>query len=443
MAKTTGLQKGDKKLINAWAFYDWANSVYSLVISTAVFPIYYAGVTKEFESFKLTETIPFLGTDWNPETLMSYTIAFFMLIVAFISPILSGIADYTGNKLKFLKFFCLLGSLSIIGLYFFKDEATLWIGILLTITSGIGFWGSIVFYNAYLPEVAHPEQQDAVSAKGFIMGYIGSILLLIICLAMIMFYDTFGFETAGQATRITFIVVGVWWLGFAQVTYRKLPKNEHTRTPQKGYLTSGFKELGKVWTELKNYAQLRTFLISFFFFSVGVQTIIYMAGIFGSSELGLPDTNLIGAILLVQFVAIFGAFIFSRVSKAFGNLTALKVTIIIWGVVCFVAFLLDKNQDNIAFYFYALGGLIGLVLGAIQSLSRSTYSKLLPETDDTATYFSFYDVTEKIAIVLGMLVFGALNAITGSMQWSVLFLAIFFLLSFVTISFIKKTKYVK
>ncbi|WP_433991463.1 MFS transporter [Kordia algicida OT-1] len=333
MAKTTGLQKGDKKLINAWAFYDWANSVYSLVISTAVFPIYYAGVTKEFESFKLTETIPFLGTDWNPETLMSYTIAFFMLIVAFISPILSGIADYTGNKLKFLKFFCLLGSLSIIGLYFFKDEATLWIGILLTITSGIGFWGSIVFYNAYLPEVAHPEQQDAVSAKGFIMGYIGSILLLIICLAMIMFYDTFGFETAGQATRITFIVVGVWWLGFAQVTYRKLPKNEHTRTPQKGYLTSGFKELGKVWTELKNYAQLRTFLISFFFFSVGVQTIIYMAGIFGSSELGLPDTNLIGAILLVQFVAIFGAFIFSRVSKAFGNLTALKVTIIIWGVV--------------------------------------------------------------------------------------------------------------
>ena len=275
------------------------------------------------------------------------------------------------------------------------------------------------------------------------MGYIGSILLLILCLAMIMKHDLFGFENAGEATRITFIIVGVWWLGFAQVTYRKLPKNNEVREVKKGYLTSGFKELGKVWKELKNYASLRTFLISFFFFSVGVQTIIYMAGIFGSTELGLPDTNLIGAILLVQFVAIFGAYIFSNVSKKYGNLTALKITIVIWGLVCFVAFSLDKSQENIEIYFYALGGLIGLVLGAIQSLSRSTYSKLLPETEDTATYFSFYDVTEKIAIVLGMLVFGILNSVTGSMQWSVLFLAIFFLISFIVLSFVKKTKYVQ
>jgi len=443
MKETTGLQKGDKKLINAWAFYDWANSVYSLVISTAVFPIYYATITESFQSYKLTEKIQFLGTDWNPTTLYNYTIAFFMLIVAFMSPILSGIADYTGNKLKFLKFFCLLGSLSIMGLFFFQDEASLWIGLLLTVTSGIGFWGSIVFYNAYLPEVAHPEQQDAASAKGFIMGYIGSILLLISCLVIIMKPTLVGLEEGTLPTRISFIIVGLWWLGFAQVTYAKLPKNEHTRKPQKGYLTSGFKELRKVSKELINYPQLRTFLISFFFFSVGVQTIIYMAGIFGSTELGLPTTNLIGAILLVQFVAIFGAYIFSNVSKKYGNLTALKITIMIWGIVCFVAFSLDKTQENIELYFYALGGLIGLVLGAIQSLARSTYSKLLPETEDTATYFSFYDVTEKVAIVLGMVVFGLLNSITGSMQWSVLFLAVFFLISFVVLSFIKKTKYVK
>ncbi|MBC8754741.1 MFS transporter [Kordia sp. YSTF-M3] len=443
MGKTTGLQKGDKKLINAWAFYDWANSVYSLVISTAVFPIYYATITESFKSFELTEKIQFLGTDWNPTTLYNYTIAFFMLIVAFMSPILSGIADYTGNKLKFLKFFCLLGSVSIMGLFFFKDESTLWIGLLLTVTSGIGFWGSIVFYNAYLPEVAYPEQQDAASAKGFIMGYIGSILLLISCLVIIMKPNLVGLEEGTLPTRISFIVVGLWWLGFAQLTYKKLPKNENIRKPKKGYLTSGFKELRKVWDELVNYPQLRMFLISFFFFSVGVQTIIYMAGIFGSTELGLPTTNLIGAILLVQFVAIFGAFIFSRVSRNFGNLTALKITILIWGIVCFVAFSLDKTQENIELYFYALGGLIGLVLGAIQSLARSTYSKLLPETEDTATYFSFYDVTEKVAIVLGMIVFGLLNSITGSMQWSVLFLAVFFLISFVVLSFIKKTKYVK
>ncbi|WP_114904710.1 MFS transporter [Kordia sp. SMS9] len=444
MRKKTQLQKGDKKLIGAWAFYDWANSVYSLVISTAVFPIYYAGVTKGFESYvEASKTIEFLGVEINPTSLYNYTVAFFMAIVAIISPILSGIADYTGNKLKFLKFFCLLGSLSIIGLFFFQGESTLWVGLALTITSGIGFWGSIVFYNAYLPEVAHPEQQDQASAKGFIMGYIGSILLLIICLAMIMNHEFFGFKSTGQATRISFIIVGLWWLGFAQITYRRLPNNEQHRKPEKGYLTSGFKELGKVWKELKNYASLRMFLLSFFFFSVGVQTIIYMAGIFGSTELGLPDTNLIGAILLVQFVAIFGAFIFSKVSVKYGNITALKITIVIWGLVCFVAFSLDKTQENIELYFYALGGLIGLVLGAIQSLSRSTYSKLLPETQDTATYFSFYDVTEKIAIVIGMFGFGLLNSMTGSMQWSVLFLAIFFFISFIVLSFVKKTRYVQ
>jgi UMF1 family MFS transporter len=328
------------------------------------------------------------------------------------------------------------------GLFFFKDESSLWIGILLTITSGIGFWGSIVFYNAYLPEVAHPEQQDAASAKGFIYGYIGSILLLVLCLVLIEGHEMFGIDK-GLATRFSFIAVGIWWLGFAQITYRRLPDNVHDKKPQKGYLTSGFKELGKVWKELTNYPQLRTYLISFFFFSVGVQTIIYMAGIFGSTELGLPTTNLIAAILLVQVVAILGAYLFSNLSKKYGNLTALKTTIITWGFVCFVAFSLDKTQENIELYFYILGGLIGLVLGAIQSLSRSTYSKLLPETEETATYFSFFDVTEKIAIVLGMIVFGALKSLTGSMQWSVLCLAIFFLLSFIILSFVKKTKYVQ
>lgn len=443
MKKTNQLQKGDKRLINAWAFYDWANSVYSLVISTAVFPIYYATVTGQFAQYAINKKIIFLGTQWDPTTLYDYTIAFFMAIVAITSPILSGIADYTGSKLKFLKFFCLLGSLSIMGLFFFKDESSLWIGILLTITSGIGFWGSIVFYNAYLPEVAHPEQQDAASAKGFIYGYIGSILLLVLCLVLIMKPDLFGLKEGTLPTQISFIAVGVWWLGFAQITYRRLPENVHERKPQKGYLTSGFKELGKVWKELTDYPQLRTYLISFFFYSVGVQTIIYMAGIFGSTELGLPTTNLIGAILLVQVVAIFGAYIFSNISKKYGNLTALKSTIVIWGAVCFVAFMLDKDQEKIQLYFYILGGLIGLVLGAIQSLSRSTYSKLLPETEDTATYFSFFDVTEKVAIVLGMVVFGALKSITGSMQWSVMFLAIFFLISFIVLSFVKKTKYVQ
>jgi UMF1 family MFS transporter len=434
------LKIGDKKLINAWAFYDWANSVYSLVISTAVFPIYYSSMTESFQN--LDEKVAFLGTEWNPTTLYDYTMAFSFLIVAFLSPILSGIADYKGNKLGFLKGFCLLGSLSVMSLFFFSGESTLWVAILFTILASIGFWGSIVFYNAYLPEVAFPEDQDRVSAKGFINGYVGSIILLIICLAFVEMHETFGIDK-GLATRITFIVVGLWWLGFAQITYRRLPNHPKNIETEESVFWKGFAELKNVLNEVKSQPSLKVFLISFFLFSVGVQTIILMAGIFGSKELKLETSSLILAILLVQFVAIAGAAIFSRVSKKFGNITALKVTIVIWGVVCLTAFMLDKEQENIDIYFYGLGGLIGLVLGAIQSLSRSTYSKMLPDTEDHATYFSFYDVTEKIAIVFGMLTFGFLISMTGSMQYSVLFLGIFFVLSFIVLSFVKGTKYVR
>ncbi|RPD99916.1 MFS transporter [Aureibaculum marinum] len=431
------LKKGDKKLINAWSFYDWANSVYSLVISTAVFPIYYGVVTESYE------TVSFLGGNFDPITLYNYALSFSFLIVAFLSPILSGIADYTGNKKKFLKVFCFLGSFSVMSLFFFTGIDTLWIGIVFTILASIGFWGSLVFYNAYLPEVAFPEQQDKVSAKGFMLGYTGSILLLLINLLMIQKPELLGFLDSAMPTRLTFLMVGVWWLGFAQITFKRLPNNVFHKKPEKDYIWKGFKELKIVFKDVINYPSLKIFLISFFLFSVGVQTIVLMAGIFGSKELGLPTSNLIAAILLVQIVAIVGAFIFSRLSSKLGNITTLKITIAIWGLVCFLAFSLDKTQENVAIYFYVLGGFIGLVLGAIQSLSRSTYSKLLPETTDHATYFSFYDVTEKIAIVLGTFVFGALISMTGSMQWSVLFLAIFFLVSFVVLSFVKKTKYVK
>ena len=435
------LKKGSKKLINAWAFYDWANSVYTLVISTAVFPIYYTSMANSFAN---TEgDISFLGTHWNPTTLYDYTLALSFLIVAFCSPILSGIADYTGNKLKFLKGFCLLGSVSVMSLYFFDGASTLLVALLCTIFASIGFWGSIVFYNAYLPEVAFPEQQDKVSAKGFMYGYFGSVLLLVFSLVLVQKPDWFGITDPTLAPRITFVLVGLWWFGFAQITYRRLPNNVFNHKPDKDYIWKGFLELKTVFKSLGSHSQLKYFLIAFFFLSVGVQTIILMAGIFGSEELGLPTLNLILTILLIQIVAILGAYLFSRLSDRIGNLATLKITLLIWCVVCFIAFILDKNQPNVDNYFYAMGIVLGFVLGATQSLTRSTYSKLLPDTHDHATYFSFYDVTEKIAIVLGMIVFGLLLALTGSMQYSVLALAVFFLVAFLVLYKIKRTTHVR
>ncbi|NRT15790.1 UMF1 family MFS transporter [Flavobacterium sp. 28A] len=429
------LQKGDKKLINAWAFYDWANSVYSLVIATAVFPIYYETVTSDNNG-----KVQFLGTEFNNSSLLSYSLSLSFLIVALMSPILSGIADYTGNKKKFLKFFCYLGSLSVMSLFLFTGQDTLWIGILGTILASIGFWGSIVFYNSYLPEIAYPEQHDRVSAKGFMFGYLGSLVLLTFSLTMVMKPEWFGITDGSLPARISFLAVGIWWIGFAQVTFYYLPNNVFHKKPEKDYIFKGLRELKGVLKSLNELKALKQFLTAFFLYSIGVQTVILLAGLYGKKELGIDTSKLIIIILLINLVAILGAYIFSRISEKIGNIKTLKITIIIWGGICIAAYLLDAKSEFIDLQFYALGGTIGLVLGAIQTLSRSTYSKILPHTQDHATYFSFFDVTEKIAIVVGTFIFGFVGAITDSMRNSFFILAVFFLLGFIVLSFMKEEK---
>lgn len=442
------LKKGNKKIIGAWAFYDWANSVYPLVITTAVFPLFYGMITGGKDA-----TVTFLGTEWNNTVLYTYTLSFSFLIVAFISPILSSIADYMGNKKRFMQFFCFLGSLSVMSLYFFDGIDKLWVGITFSILASIGFWGSLVFYNAFLTEIAHPDNHDEISAKGFINGYIGSVFLLVFILTMIMFPNWYGFidhpladgeKPPVKVFQYAFVLVGIWWISFAQYTFYHLPSNSFKRKPEKDYIFKGFRELRKVFKEIRQHKTIYIFLWAFFLISSGVQTIIVLAGKFGDEELGLPTMNLIITILLIQLVAIVGAMLFSRISKKIGNIKTLKITIVIWVLVSIGAYLLPGESPNVDLYFYALGGVLGLVLGATQTLARSTYSKLIPEdTYDNATYFSFYDVTEKLAIVMGTLSFGLVMSYTKSMRSSVLVLAIFFLLSFIVISFMKKTKYVK
>ncbi len=431
--------KGDKKLIHRWAFYDWANSVYSLVISTAVFPIYYETVTETDSGL-----VNFLGFEVNNTSLYTYALSISFLIVAFISPLLSGIADYVGNKRTYMKFFCYFGSLSVMSLFFFEGVETLWVGILFSVLASIGFWGSLVFYNAYLPEVAYSDQQDEASALGFIYGYIGSVILLIFNLSMVMKPEWYGISDPGLAPRISFLTVGIWWMGFAQITFRRLPYNLHNRKPDKDYIFKGYQELKKVVNELKDRPVMLNFLTSFFLYSVGVQSIILLATIYGKTEIGLPTSSLILTIIVIQLVGVLGAYLFSRLSKKIGNLSALKITIFIWTAASLSAYYLDKDDPNVQLKFYVISGFIGLVLGAIQTLSRSTYSKLLPEgTLDPTTYFSFFDVTEKIAIVWGTFIFGLAIAITDSMRLSILLLCLFFVISFVILSFMKKTKYVK
>ncbi len=421
------LAKGDKKLLNAWAFYDWANSVYNLTISSAIFPIFWGALTivRNDQGDIINDTVRFLGIDFNNDSLISYVTALAFLVVSIMSPLLSGIADYVGNKKNFLKFFCYLGALSCIGLYWFSLEF-LWFGLLCYFFGLVGFWASLVFYNSYLPDIAFPEQQDAISAKGYSLGYIGSVILLIINLVMILKYEWFGFESEGVPTRLSFVMVGIWWILFSQYTYYYLPKGNKKDTFTKEVVFNGFKELKKIWNALRHDIRLRRYLTAFFVYSMAVQTIMLIATYFGIEELdwGEQDatTGLIISILLIQLVAVLGAFLTSRASAKFGNVPTLIVINIVWIGICIYAYTITTPYQ-----FYATAAIVGLIMGGIQSLSRSTYSKFLPENAvDTASYFSFYDVSEKIGIVIGMFSYGIIAQLTGSVRYSILFLILFF-----------------
>ena len=421
------LPKGSKTLINAWAFYDWANSVYSLVIISAVFPIFYGALTivKNEEGKMISDIVEVFGISFNNDSLISYVTASAFLVVAIISPFLSGIADYIGNKKSFLKFFCYLGGLSCIGLFWFSMEH-LWFGLLCYFTALIGFWASLVFYNSYLPDIAFPEQQDKASAKGFSFGYIGSVILLVLCLLMILNYEAFGFESEALPTRLSFVLTGVWWIGFSQITYYYLPKGNKKQTFTNDLLFNGFRELKSIWRSLKHDKRLKRYLRAFFVYSMAVQTVMLVATYFGIEEIDWSGqdatTGLIISILLIQLVAIAGAMLTSRVALRIGNINTLVIINLIWIGICVYAFFIRTPNE-----FYLTAGAVGLVMGGIQALSRSTYSKMLPpETLDTASYFSFYDVSEKIGIVIGMLLYGIIAQLTGSIRFSILFLIVFF-----------------
>jgi len=411
--------KGNKKVIFAWTMYDWANSVYSLTITTAVFPIYFLTVTKNGDS----DIVRFLGMNFTNSALYFYCISFAFLCIALLSPLLSGIADASGSKKGFMKFFAWMGGMACIFMFFF-DSSTLWIGVLCFILASIGYAGSIVFYNSYLPEIAEPADQDRVSARGFAMGYIGSSLLLIFNLLMIMQPGWFGIpESTTLPARISFLIVGLWWIGFSAYSFYHLPTNLYKKKREGRYLTKGYQELRNVWNELKHLKYLTRFLLAFFFYNMGVQTVMYVASIFGEKEINLGTAELIITVLIIQFVAIGGAFLFSYLSSKIGNIKTLTIAIVLWVGICISAYnLYDPNA------FYVLAFTVGLVMGGIQSLSRSTYSKLLPETQDHASYFSFYDVCEKFGLVLGTASYGMIEELTGSMRNSILALIVFFLI---------------
>lgn len=449
-----------KKIQNGWAMYDWANSVYNLVIGSTIFPIFYDLMTTSKGlaiQWSYNTQLPKLMRDFinahylsasedsrlvnvfgfalqNTE-LISYATAFGLTVVCLILPILSGVADYYGKKKFFLKFFCYMGALSCISLYFFNPSNMEW-SIISVILACIGFWGSYAFYNSFLPVVATEEEQDKLSARGFSMGYLGSMILLIFALIAVMVVAKNGPEKV-MMMRYSFVAVGLWWIGFAQITFARLKENERIHAEKANVFTKGFSELASVLRQLKNLPQLKAYLLAFFTFSMGIQTIMQMATYFGKKEVKLETLNLIVSIILVQIIAIPGAYLFSKLSDKYGNFFVLKIALAMWMFICFFAFyFVQEGQINM---FYIAAGLIGFIMGGTQSLARSTYSKLIPGAKDTASFFSFYDVTEKVGLIIGLVSFGFIEG-AFSMRYSILALIVFFIIGFGLMFLIPKNK---
>lgn len=421
------IKKGDKRTMNGWAFYDWANSVYPLVISTAIFPIFYEAKTSEIGLGPAGDEIIFFGAQLKNSVLYSYVVAASFLMVCILSPLLSGVADYSGSKKRFLQFFCYLGALATASLYFF-DPTKMEIGMISLFFASLGFWNSLVFYNAYLPEVAHKEDHDRLSAKGFSLGYAGASILLVACLI--------GIKVFEMPAEYAFVLTGIWWIGFSQITYRVLPGSQSRNRITRRILGDGFRELKKVGHFVRRTKRLKRYLYSFFLFSMGVQTVMLVAVLFAKKQVfvgdNANDAGLIIAVMLIQFIAIPGAYTFSWASKKIGNIKTLGIALFIWSICCAYAFFFVYDPLN----FYILAGFVGFVMGGTQSLSRSTYSKFIPETKDTASFFSFYDITEKVGIVIGMVIFGYVEATSGDMRTSILALIAFFILGFVALFFV-------
>ena len=431
MSKEVVAVLNNPKTIRAWYMYDWANSVYSLVITSAIFPIYYKAVTTTESS----DQVQFFGYTIQNSVLYTYALSFSFLMVAAILPFLSGVADYTGRKKSFMQFFVWLGGLSCIGLFFFEDVTMLWWGILCSILASIGYSGSLVFYDAFLPEIVTEDRYDATSARGYSMGYYGSVILMIICLMLILNYEAFAFSSEGAATRFSFLLVGAWWIGFAMIPLSVLPENGFGREHSRSSWTKGYQGIIKVWQKLKELPDLKRYLLAFFFYNSGVQTIMYLATLFGTDVLKLESSKLIMTILIIQLVGSIGAWLFAKVSFNRGNRYSLIAMLIIWCGVCIGAYFITTEYE-----FYGLATIVGMIMGGIQSLSRATYSKLMPDnTRDNASYFSFYDVTYNLSIVMGTFSYGVINHISGSMRNSALFLTLYFVLGIVLLLTVKSS----
>lgn len=404
--------------VRAWVMYDWANSAYSTTILAAVLPIFYASVAAS-------------TLDENTATsYLAYTHSIGMLCVALMAPILGAISDLSGKKISFLRSFSLLGMLATFS-FAFVGQGDWKLASFLLILSTIGFAGGNTFYDALLPDLVPPEKRDYISAKGYAFGYIGGGILLAINIMMIQNPGWFGLSTELAGTRMAFISVAIWWFIFALPIFTRVPNRPRQVTGLKtmGYVSAAVRRLGSTFKQIQRFPQLVKFLVAFWFFNDGINTIILMAAIYGKT-IGIDTGDLILALLITQIVGVPFTLLLGKAAEKWGSKNMLYVSLSVYVLIVILGYYMTS-----AVHFYALATLVGCVQGGSQAIARSIFSNLIPKRR-TGEFFGLVNVTSKFSSIFGPFVFGLVGQLTGSNRLAILSLIMFFIIGIIMMVFV-------
>jgi MFS transporter, UMF1 family len=420
----------DRRELVGWYFYDWANSAFSTTVVTVFLGPYLTTVARA--AADADGLVYPLGIPVAAGSFFAYMVSLSVLLQVLFLPILGAIADYSRAKKLLMGIFAYIGAFATMGMYFLQGDNYL-LGGGLFLLANLAFGASIVFYNAFLPEIASPDKRDAASSRGWAMGYLGGGLLLALNLVLFNSAEALGVAES-MAVRISLASAGLWWAIFTLIPLARLRTRGAVRRlpPGERYLTVGFKQLAHTFSEMRRYPQTLLFLLAYLLYNDGIQAVIALAAVFGAEELGLPQSVLIPAILMVQFVAFFGALAFGWLAQRTGAKRAILISLLLWtGVVIYGYFM----PAGVAAQFFLLAGVIAVVLGGSQALSRSLFSQMIP-TGQEAEYFSIYEIGERGTSWLAPLLFGLAFQVTGSYRVALVSLMIFFIAGLAVLVFV-------
>ena len=433
----------DKREIFGWAMYDWANSAFSTTVGTVFLGPYLASLAANAAKAYPDGMARFFGIPVAPDSFLPYAVSFSVGMQVLFLPILGAIADYSHRRKQLMQLFATIGAVSTIA-FFFVTQPLWWLGAILFVVANLAFGAAVVFYNSYLPDIASEDQRDRVSSYGWALGYLGGGLLLFFNLIFYQMHEKLGVPT-GLAVRINLASAGVWWLGFSLVTWSRLRSRHAARALPSGenYVSVGFKQLWSTLKEVKRFPETLKYLLAYFLYNDGIQTVIAVSATFAAAPLvrgglEIEQGTLTMVILMIQFVAFGGALFWGKLAGWVGAKRAIIISLVIWAGVVTFAYGGLKGETRVL-QFWILGALIAVVMGGSQAISRSLFAQMIPDGRE-AEFYSFYEVSERGTSWIGPLLFGIMNQMFGSLRPALLSLIFFFFAGLLILPFVNVKK---